>query len=183
MKALRYEYKTQLFMKKLLFALIVSVGLASCSDQEPNRYSGNQLEFELFQSSTFDFKGNLEVRELTSGSLEFTLRMDGAKSNSEYAYPAHLHFGGYDQKDSPIAHLLTPVSAKNLESVTVIGSLSDGSQLTFDQMEIFNGHVKIHLANEGPDYGVILVTGNVGANVNSEEDFDPLKMAICGKSF
>ena len=170
-------------MKKLLFALIVSVGLASCSDQQPNRYSGNQLEFKLFQSSTFDFQGNLEVRELTGGNLEFTLKMNGAKSNAGYSYPAHLHFGSYDEADTPIAHLLNPVSAQNLESVTVLGDLSDGTRLSFEQMKSFDGHVKIHLANEGPDYGVILVAGNVGANFNAESGFDPSKIAICGKGF
>lgn len=170
-------------MKKLLLALIVSVGLASCSDQEPDLYTGNQLDFELFQSSTYDFRGNLEVKELTNGSLEFKIRMDGAKSYGDYSYPAHLHFGSYDQADAPIAHLLNPVSAKNLESVTVIGTLSDGSTLTFDQLKTFDGHVKIHLANEGPDYGVILVAGNVGSNFNPELGFDPSKIAICGKDF
>jgi hypothetical protein len=170
-------------MKKLLFALVVSVGLVSCSDQEPDLYTGNQLEFELFQSSTYDFKGNLEVKELRGGGLEFTLRMDGSKAYTDYSYPAHLHFGSYDQADAPIAHLLNPVSAKNLESVTVLGTLSDGSKLTFGQMKSFDGHVKIHLANDGPDYGVILVAGNVGGNFNPELGFDPSKIAVCGKSF
>ena len=170
-------------MKKLIFGLIISLGLWSCSEPEPDMYTGNQLEFELFQSSTYDFKGNLEVKELTTGGLEFTLRMDGAKAYSDYLYPAHLHFGSYDQADAPIAHLLNPVSAKNLRSVTVLGSLSDGSKLTFEQMKAFDGHVKVHLANDGPDYGVILVSGNVGGNLSGEASFDPSKIAICGKSY
>jgi len=170
-------------MKKLIFGLIVSFGFWSCSEQEPDMYTQNQLEFELFQSSTFDFRGNLEVRELTNGSLELTLRMSGAKSYSDYSYPAHLHFGSYDEADSPIAHLLNPVSANNLKSVTVLGPLSDGSRLTFEQMKTFDGHVKIHLANDGPDYGVILVSGNVGGNLSSEGNFDLRKIAVCGKSY
>ena len=170
-------------MKKLLLSAIVSLGMASCTDQEPDLYTGNKLEFELFQSSTYDFKGNLEVKELTNGSLEFTLRMDGAKAYTDYSYPAHLHFGSYDQADAPIAQLLNPVSANKLESVTVLGKLSDGSILTFEQMKTFDGHVKIHLANDGPDYGVILVAGNVGGNFDPELGFDPSKIAVCGKSF
>jgi hypothetical protein len=50
-------------------------------------------------------------------------------------------------------------------------------------MKSFDGHVKIHLANEGPDYEVILVAGNVGGNFNAELGFDPTKLAICGKSY
>ncbi len=170
-------------MKKLLLALMVSVALASCTDQEPDAYTGQQLEFELFKSSDFDYNGTLTVKELRDGNLEFDIQLAGAKASSGYSFPAHLHFGGYDQADSPIAFLLNPVSADDLGSSTVLGELSDGSQLTFEQMKSFDGHIKIHLANEGPDYGVILVAGNVGSNFNSELGFDPSKIVVCGKSF
>ena len=169
-------------MKKLLLGLLISVGLLSCNDQEPNIYTGEKIEFELFKSSDFDFNGILLVRELTTGNVEFTIQLEGAKS-SNISYPAHLHFGGYEQADAPIAQLLTPVSGADLKSVTVLNTLSDGSKVSFDWMKSFDGHVKIHLANEGPDYGVILVAGNVGSNFNSESVFDPSKIAVCGKSF
>ncbi len=169
-------------MKKLLLGLLVTVGLWSCSDSEPDLYTGEKIEFELFKSSDFDFNGTLLVQELTSGGLEFTIQLEGAKSGN-ISYPAHLHFGSYDQADAPIAQLLTPVSGADLKSVTVVNTLSDGSKVSFDQMKNFDGHVKIHLANEGPDYEVILVAGNVGANFNPELGFDPSKMAVCGKDF
>jgi hypothetical protein len=53
--------------------------------------------------------------------------------------------------------------------------------LKFEDLSNFDGHVKIHLANEGPDYSVILVAGNLGAK--SKVEFDPEKLAVCGKSF
>lgn len=161
---------------------MISAGLWSCSDPEPDVYTGEKLEFELFKSSDFDFNGTLTVQELRTGDVEFTIQLEGARS-SNISYPAHLHFGGYDRADAPIAQLLTPVSGADLKSVTVLNTLSDGSKVTFDQMKTFSGHVKIHLANEGPDYDVILVAGNVGANFNPELGFDPSKMAVCGKSF
>ncbi|MBC6365989.1 hypothetical protein [Algoriphagus sp. AK58] len=168
-------------MKKLLLVFIAAFFFLSCSEQEEGKYTGNQLEFQLYQSSTYNFNGNLTARELVNGSLEFTLRLDGSKTNTDYSYPAHLHFGSYDQKDSPIAFLLNPVSARNLESVTVLGTLSDGSKLNFESMKSFDGHVKIHLANEGPDYGVILVSGNVGPK--SAAKFELENLAICGNEF
>ncbi|MFN3998226.1 hypothetical protein [Algoriphagus sp.] len=170
-------------MKKLLLGLLISVGLWSCSDQEPNPYTGQSLDFELFKSSDFNYSGNLVVQELVTGDLEFTIKLDGATSTSSISYPAHLHFGSYDQADAPIAQLLTPVSGSDLKSVSVVNTLSDGSKVSFDQMKNFDGHVKIHLANEGPDYQVILVAGNVGANFNPELGFDPSKITVCGKSF
>ncbi|MDF2158084.1 hypothetical protein [Algoriphagus sp. CAU 1675] len=168
-------------MKKLLFLALISLVFWSCGEQEPDKYTGQKLEFELFKSSDFDYTGNLIVQELTSGALEFTIQLEGARSEGAYTFPAHLHFGGYEQADAPIAFLLSPVSSESLKSVTEIGQLSDGSVPTFEQMKVFDGHVKIHLANEGPDYNVILVAGNIGTN--AELGFDPEKIAICGKSY
>ncbi len=170
-------------MRKFILVFLAAAGLGACSEQEPDRYTGQQLEFGLYQSSDFDYNGTLTVKELRDGKLEFDIQLEGAGSSTEYNFPAHLHFGGYDQADTPIAHLLNPVSSKKLESATVLEKLSDGTELTFEQMKTFDGHVKIHLANDGPDYEVILVAGNVGGNFNSELGFDPSKIAVCGKSF
>jgi hypothetical protein len=92
-----------------------------------------------------------------------------------------LHFGGYDQANAPIAHLLNPLPAAQLTSTTQLGKLSDGRNLKFEDLSNFDGHVKIHLANEGPEYAVILVAGNIGAKARAE--FDPHRIAVCGKSF
>lgn len=170
-------------MKKLLLGLMISVGLWSCNDPEPSPYTGNLLEFDLYKASDFDFNGTLLVQELTTGGMEFSIQLEGTRSSTEIAYPTHLHFGGYDEAEAPIAQLLTPVSGKDLRSITTLTTLADGSEFSFDQMRNFNGHVKIHLANEGPDYGVILVAGNVGVKSSSELEFDPSKIAVCGKGF
>ena len=139
------------------------------------------MDVALFQSSTYDYKGNLEIRELVDGSLEWTLRLDGVKSDEGLTFPAHLHFGSYDQVDAPIAQVLTPVTLKNLQSVTLLGPLSNGATLRFDDLRLFDGHIKVHLASEGPDYGVILVAGNIGPKASGE--FDPNDIAVCGNTF
>ena len=80
-----------------------------------------------------------------------------------------------------LAFLLNSIPAKTLQSVTEIGQLSDGTTLDFERMRSFDGHVKIHLANEGPDYEVILVAGNVGPK--SMLGFDREQLSICGNSY
>lgn len=167
-------------MKKLFLIALMSFGWIACSETEPEKYTGRELNYDLFKSSEYDFTGNLKVRELQGGALEFNLKLNGAKANSDYSYPAHLHFGGYDQPNAPIAFMLNPVSARTLESSTILEKLSDGTNLNFEGMKLFDGHVKVHLASEGPDYQVILVAGNVGGNSTA---FNPGELAICGDNF
>lgn len=168
-------------MKRLLLLLTLSFGLGSCTDPEDQYYTGRSLEVDLFQASTYAYKGKVEFKEVVGGSLELAVRLDGAKSYTEDTYPAHLHFGSYNQADAPIAQILNPVSSSKLESTTQLGTLSDGRNLKFDELAAFDGHIKIHLANEGPDYSVILVAGNLGPK--SKASFDPNQVAVCGKTF
>ena len=168
-------------MKRLLLLLTLSFGLGSCADPEEQYYTGRSLEVDLFQASTYAYKGKVEFKEVVGGSLELYLRLDGAKSNTGDAFPAHLHFGSYNQADAPIAQILNPLSSSKLESTTQLGTLSDGRNLKFDELAAFDGHIKIHLANEGPEYSVILVAGNLGPK--SKAGFDPNQVAVCGKTF
>ncbi len=110
-------------MRKLILAFFVALGLGACSEQEPDLYTGRQLEYDLFKSSDFNYNGTLTVKELRDGKLEFDIQLEGAKSSTEYNFPAHLHYGGYDQADSTIAYLLNSVSSNDLDSNKDLGSL------------------------------------------------------------
>jgi hypothetical protein len=48
-------------MKKLLLLLSLILFLGSCNDSDPNQYSGT-MEVELFQASTYAYKGTIEFR-------------------------------------------------------------------------------------------------------------------------
>jgi hypothetical protein len=172
-------------MKKLLLGLLITIGLVSCNDiNEPIDYTGRELKYTLHQTSEFDYTGIITIREYPNKELELDIQLNWEGSrNSSINFPAHLHFGSYDTPDAPMAFMLNPVNSMSLRSATRIEELSDGSRLDFESFQNFDGHVKVHLASEGPDYGVILVAGNIGANFNSESGFDPSKIAVCRKSF
>lgn len=170
-------------MKKIIFGSLIFFGFWSCTDPRPEIYSGQKLEYELFKSSDFNYSGKLIVKELIDKSLEFNIVLTGASSSSLVQYPAHLHFGGYDQAEAPIAAILNTISSRDLKSVTILSQISDGNKLDFEAIRNFNGHVKVHLAADGPDYGVILVSGNVGNAVLDQSQFDISKIAVCGKNF
>ncbi|UZD23757.1 hypothetical protein PBT90_10190 [Algoriphagus halophytocola] len=164
-------------MKKALFYLFCFNVLISCV--EPDPFTGQKLEYTLHQASEFDYTGTLTVREKTDGSLQFDINLIGQTNESGVSFPAHLHYGDYTDPEAPMAAMLNPVSGANLSSMTEVSSLMDGTSFTFEHMKNFDGHVKVHLASEGPDYEVILVAGNVGSNPVSSLDFDPTQMTLC----
>jgi hypothetical protein len=170
-------------MRKLIFVLFLAITLAGCSETELATYTGNQRNYELYKSSDFDFSGSVDVKELVAGGLEFTIVLGGPKGDATTNYPAHLHFGSYETPEAVIAAMLNPVNSASLSSTTVIQELSDGSKLSFETLKDFDGHIKVHLASDGPDYKVILVSGNVGQLSANSSEFDPSKVAVCGKSF
>ncbi|TXE04421.1 hypothetical protein [Algoriphagus aquimarinus] len=170
-------------MRNIILGLLLLVSFGSCSESDPDLYTGQQVEYQLNKASEYEYTGALTIRELTDGNLELTLQLVGAKSTSANTFPAHLHFGDYTNPVAPMAFMLNPVSGSTLQSKTVLGSLMNGTKLSFEDMKTFDGHVKVHLASEGPDYKVILVAGNIGYNVNENLTFDASLMTSCSPDF
>ncbi|RPA69206.1 hypothetical protein EF405_05215 [Cyclobacteriaceae bacterium YHN15] len=166
-------------MKKLAILFLGLLVLVSCQEKEDSMYTGNEISYNLYQGSDFDYTGKVNAREMVSGEIEITVELIGKKETSDYYFPAHLHFGSYDSQDSPIAYLLNAVDLRDLKSVTILGQLSDGRKLSFDEFKSFDGHVKVHLADSGPEYQVILTAGNIGKNDNSPQAFKVENMTMC----
>lgn len=173
-------------MKKLLSTLsllLLSVLFYACEKLDDEQYTGNTLEYTLHQGSEFEYQGKVIIKELTSGQLELIIELEGAKEDNAYFFPAHLHFGTYDSPDSKMAFMLNPVDIRDLKSQTVLGTLSNGETLAFESFQNFDGHIKVHLAESGPDYLVILAVGNIGANADENAAIDKDEISICLPSF
>lgn len=166
-------------MKKLPFLLLLVIFISSCNKEEESIYTNNEVVYTLFQASDFDYSGSATVKELRTGSLELTIELNGPSDNEPYFFPAHLHFGSVDSADAPMAAMLEPVSIQTLKSTTILSRLSDGSDLDFEGLQNFDGHIKVHLADSGPDYQVILVAGNVGMNKDIPVSIEKNNLTVC----
>lgn len=162
--------------KKIIFLMIIG-SLLACVNEEEEIYTENAIEYSLVAGSDYEFDGVVTIRELRTGELEVGMVLNGPPSTETYLYPAHLHFGSYDSPNAPMAQMLTPIDARTLQSKTIIAHLHDGSNMDFERLINFDGHIKVHLAEDGPDYNTILVIGNIGANAKRTVKID--KMTIC----
>ena len=147
-----------------LFLIFLCLGCTESVKETPD-YTARKLEYQLYQASEYKYTGKAIIREYAEGGLEVQLELDwDGSSTASIDFPAHLHFGEVSLADAPMAFMLNPVNSKSLVSRTPLGKLADGSTLDFEKFQNFDGHIKVHLASEGPDYKVILVAGNVGKN-------------------
>lgn len=166
-------------MKHVFILLLASMILFTSCSQEEDIYTDRVITYDLFQSSDYPYEGIAEIKELKSGDLEILLRLNGPISEEAYHFTSHFHFGSYDEAGANIAFLLSPVDIRNLESKTILGKLSDGTSLDFESLRNFDGHIKVHLADDGPDYNTILVTGNIGSNDNTIAGFNSANISVC----
>lgn len=162
---------------KNIFGISILGLLLACGTDKEDDYTQNFISYPLIAGSDFEFSGVANVRELRGGGVELELLLSGEKTSQPYFYPAHLHFGAYDSPVAPMAQMLSPVDARTLESKTIITQLHDGSVMDYDRFTNFDGHIKVHLAEDGPDYNTILVVGNVGANATLSINLE--KMTFC----
>lgn len=149
-------------MKNIL-VVILGVFLISCADNSStiSDLTGQEVNYTLFSGSDFGFEGTVTIKEKVDGTAQFVIDLDGPTDES--AFPAHLHFSSFDTPDAELASVLTPVNATSGISITDLRFLSDDSEVTYEQLLSFDGHIKIHL-DDGANQNVILAFGNIGSN-------------------
>lgn len=170
-------------MKRNLWLIGLIVLVFSCDQREDKIYTGRQISHTLNQANlSYAYRGEVVFKEMIDGGMEVNIRLSGEMGSDTYYLPSHLHFGGYDVPNAPIASVLKPVNLRTMSSTTILGKLSDGQELHFDDLEKFDGHVKIHLAEDGPDYQIILAAGNIG-RISGATEFKMDEVTICSTYF
>jgi hypothetical protein len=162
-------------MKYLILLMFPALLLACSPDEETNQYSGKIITYSLFSGSEAGSAGEVQFKERTDESIDVIVKLDQYTGNENF--PVHLHFGDLSNPDAPQATLLSNFDGEKGESRTNIVRLADESLFTFDRIPGFNGSVKIHLADTGPDYDVIISAGNIGSN--EIKGFNLQSIAVC----
>lgn len=166
-------------MKHLFVVIGIFMLCLSCSQQEDQVYTNREARYILYRAnSIYEYQGVVVFKELLSGEVEVLVEIEGKKGDEAYFFPAHLHSGAYDTPEAPMAAMLNPVDIRTLKSTTLIRELSDGKKVRFDDLAQFDGHIKVHLAADGPDYNVILSAGNVGMNSSEEIIMDNITVCV-----
>ena len=158
----------------LIMASLLACNEGSTSADE--EYTGRELVYDLFQTSEFPVSGNVIFRERSGGEVEVSVTLDGTEGN--IYHPVHLHFGNLDIPDADIAFLLNDLYGETGTSSTLVSTLSNDTQFTFDMIDKFDGSVKVHLGATGEARDIVLAGGNIGVN-KSISTTGRKKVAVC----
>ncbi|UII31788.1 hypothetical protein LVD17_26215 [Fulvivirga ulvae] len=169
-------------MKNTLYAalLIVSLSFVSCSgdDQDENNlFTGREITYNLLQGSDFPVYGTVTFKERKDNSLQAEIKLEGTEGDA--AHPAHMHYGDISNPDAEMALPLNDLSAKTGESVTIITKLTDETPFVYDDLLVFDGSVKVHLAATGEGKKVVLAGGNIGDGAKAASTNGRVMMAVC----
>jgi hypothetical protein len=166
-------------MKKfrLLFSTLAVSGLlfSGCSKDE-NAPAASSAPASDGGSVTMEAMGpNVEVYDLFApgttnrvGQVFFskggqktqvTVRLNSTANGA--SHPAHIHYNSVAQTGG-IAATLTNVKGSSGRSSTNLTQLDDGTSMTWDQFNDFNGYVNVHLS--ASQLNVIIAQGNIGSN-------------------
>jgi hypothetical protein len=175
---MRYQLVNKIIMKIsplliLIFTIFVACESETRFDAE-NIYTGNARVYPLYAGSEFPFDGKVTFRERIDGLAEIDIQIKNTQGPR--FFPVHLHFNSFDIT-SDLAAWLEPLSAATGSSKTLLKHLADESPITYKDLIVFDGHIKIHLES-GPMRDVILSFGNIGLNASKPID---RQVAICSE--
>ncbi|NOS93353.1 MAG: hypothetical protein HOP30_15650 [Cyclobacteriaceae bacterium] len=148
---------------KYVWMLALLTGLAACQKSElVSDFTGNQAVYSLSAGSAYNVSGTVTFKERKNGTTSVLIDLSGTTGDTKF--PVHLHLGNISTPDAEIALLLSPVTASSGKSETIVTTLANETQVSYKELLAMAACVKVHLAQSGPSYSVILAAGNIGAN-------------------
>lgn len=133
--------------------------LVAQGDIGPNEFSSNVEEFELIEVGGLGVMGDITFIERASGVILAMIELKNTPADGEH--PAHVHVGSV-VSGGAIAISLKPVDGSTGLSLTDFSQLDDGTSITFSQLEMFDGHVMVHLSVT--ELNTIVSAGDIGGN-------------------
>jgi hypothetical protein len=137
----------------------------SCDDDDENSSQKNERTYALDSLSNSGVSGTVMFKKQNAQTTLVTLQLSGTQAGS--TYPAHIHSGAAGS-GGPIVVNLTPVDGSTGKSETMVTELNDGTDMTYEQLIDFDGHVNVHQSATQMD--VIIAQGDIGSNSNGMDN-------------
>lgn len=154
------------FMKRIATIVFIAL-LAGCQEPESvSEFTGNEISYELRPGSDYAVSGTISFKERVDGFTSVIIQLKGTDGTAKH--PVHLHLGTISTPKADVAALLSPVTAADGKSVTLLDRLADETPILYKDLSAIEACIKIHLGETGPARDVILAGGNIGESYVKE---------------
>ncbi len=135
--------------------------LIAQGDIGQNALNGNFEDYDLASVSDPSISGTATFAERNSGFTLITVQLTGTTTGGDH--PMHIHANDV-ATGGGIAVSLTNVEGGSGLSRTHVTMLDDGTEVTYEDLIAFDGHINVHLS--AADLATLIAQGNIGANSN-----------------
>jgi hypothetical protein len=136
--------------------------MTSCDDDDDDKSSQeNAKTYALEALENSGVSGTVTFRKQNAQTTLITVQLSGTQAGN--SHPAHIHSGAAGS-GGPIVLDFNPVDGATGKSETTVTMMNDGTNITYEQLIAFDGHVNVHLSATQLD--IMIAQGNVGSNSN-----------------
>ncbi len=149
----------------IMLALCLSF-LLSCKnddDDDPIEPTGNTKSYNLSATSGAQVSGTVTFTELSDNSVEVKVDLNGT-SNGE-SYTADLRSNSAVESGNVVLSLQT-VDGTSGTSTTIVRTLDDGSDVSFQSLSNYDGHISVYSGT------ITVAQGDIGQNVLTGESME-----------
>lgn len=125
-----------------------------------NALTGEETMYDIQEVNGSGVSGTFTIQQRKSGFTLATILLNGTPDEGNH--PAHIHANSLEDGGGIVISLQN-VTGNTGQSVTDITMTDAGSEITYQDLFNFDGHVKVHLSPD--DLPTILAAGNIGSNV------------------
>ena len=129
------------------------------ADIGQNELTGDHQHYALNEVGGSGVSGEVTFDKRKNGKAQITIALEGTVDGGDH--PAHIHANNA-ATDGTIVLDLNNVNGATGMSVTSANKLKDGTEITYDQLVAYNGHVNVHASVA--DLGTLIAQGDIGSN-------------------
>ncbi len=121
--------------------------------------TGEEISYDLSAVGSSNVSGTVRFEELDDMSIRITITLSGTSAGGDH--PAHIHANSAAEGGGIVLDLEN-VDGSTGMSQTIVTELNDGTDLSFESLQEFDGYINVH--NSSSDLGTLLAQGDIGSN-------------------
>jgi hypothetical protein len=131
------------------------------ADIGQNELTDVHQEYALAEVGDSGISGTVTFTKRKSGKTLVTVALTGTTAGVDH--PSHIHANDAASGGGIVVDFKNIVGATGL-SATSVNTLKDGTEISYDQLIGFNGHVNVHKSTT--ELGVLVAQGDIGSNAD-----------------